>query len=67
METETMRMLKSLTFEEKLCEPVQHALKVRKSLASGNYGHFFKLFRDAPNMGPFLMDIFIDKHRILCL
>jgi len=40
---------------------------VRKALASGNYGRFFKLFRVAPNMGPFLMDIFIDKHRVLCL
>lgn len=38
---------------------------MRKSLSSGNYGRFFKLFRTAPNMGEYLMDIFIDKHRVL--
>jgi hypothetical protein len=40
---------------------------VRKALAEGNYGRFFKLFRTAPNLGAFLMEIFLDKHRILCL
>ena len=65
MDTETLKMLKKLTFEEKLCEPIQHALKVRKSLSTGNYGRFFKMFRTAPNMGAYLMDIFIEKHRVL--
>jgi len=36
-------------------------------LASGNYGRFFKLYRTAPNMGGYLMDVFIDKHRIINL
>ena len=67
METETLRLLKHLTPEEKSSEPIQHALKVRLALAQGNYGRFFKLFLTAPNMGPYLMDIFISKHRILCL
>lgn len=67
METETLKMLKALTFEEKMCEPIQHALNVRKALASGNFGRFFKLYRNAPNMGGYLMDVFIDKHRILSL
>ena len=67
MESEVMRMLKHLTAEEKSSEPVEHALSVRKALAQGNYGRFFKLFRTAPNSGQHLMDIFMSKHRILCL
>jgi hypothetical protein len=46
---------------------VKHALEVRKSLACGNYARFFKLYLSAPNMGTYLMEIFIEKHRILCL
>jgi hypothetical protein len=67
METETMRIMKGLTEEENKTEEVKHALQVRKSLAQGNYGRFFKLYRDAPHMGGYLMDVFIDKHRILCM
>lgn len=67
MQEETIKIMKSLTFEEKMCEPVQHALDVRKALLSGNYGRFFKLYRTAPNMGGYLMDVFIDKHRVLTL
>lgn len=62
-----MRLLKTLSFEEKMCEPVQHALNVRKSLSTGNFGRFFKLYRDAPNMSGYMMDIFIDKYRVLAL
>jgi len=67
MEAETMRLLKYLSPEETKSEPIEHALNVRKALAQGNYGRFFKLFRIAPNMGRHLMDIFLAKHRILCL
>jgi hypothetical protein len=79
METETMRMLKSLNPQEVKEEPIAHALSVRKALATCNYGRFFKLYRGAPNMGGYLMDVFIgnysfnnvsffiDKHRILSL
>ncbi len=62
-----MRLLKYLSPEETKSEPIEHALNVRKALAQGNYGRFFKLFRVAPNMGRHLMDIFLAKHRILCL
>ena len=63
--------LPKITPEDKQEECVQHALKVRKALSDGNYGRFFKnifkLYQSAPNMGGFLMDIFIEEHRILCL
>lgn len=67
MEMETMRAMRSLTPEEKQEPCVQHTLQVRKSLASGNYARFFKLYLSAPNMGTYLMEIFIEKHRIMCL
>lgn len=67
MEMEVLRTLRKLTTDEKKEEGIIHALKVRKALATGNYGRFFKLYQSAPNMGGFLMAIFIDKHRILCL
>ena len=67
MEMETLRMMRELTEDEKKNEGVAHALQVRRALAQGNYGRFFKLYQTAPNMGVHLMDIFIDKHRIMCL
>lgn len=67
MEMETLRMMRELTEDEKKNDGVAHALQVRRALAQGNYGRFFKLYQTAPNMGVHLMDIFIDKHRIMCL
>jgi len=67
MEMETLRMMRELTEDEKKDEGVAHALQVRRAIAQGNYGRFFKLCQTAPNMGVHLMDIFIDKHRIMCL
>lgn len=67
MEMETLRMMKKLTAEEKKDPCVTHALDVRKALAQGNYGRFFKLYQEAPNMGVHLINVFIDKHRTLCL
>jgi hypothetical protein len=67
MEMETQKIMKKLTAEDKKEECIQHALQVRKALAQGNYGRFFKLYKDAPNMGFYLIDVFIEKHRIMCL
>ena len=67
MEMETLRVMKQLTGPEKLQECIKHALQVRKALADGNYARFFKLYRTAPNMGFYLMDVFVEKHRIMCL
>lgn len=67
MEAETLRILKHLTLEEKQEEPIKHALEVRKALVSNNFGRFFKLFRTAPNKGSHLIDIFLNKIRVVCL
>ena len=67
LETDTLRMMKTLTIEEKKQEPIAHALKVRNALAQGNYGRFFKLYKLAPNKGGSLIDVFVDKIRITCL
>lgn len=60
-------MLKTLTPEEKLQEPVAHALKTRNALVQCNYGRFFKLYQQAPGKASALIDVFIDKIRIQCL
>ena len=60
-------MLKQFTTEEKKESCIQHALNIRKALAIGNYSRFFKLYREAPNMTGALIDVFIDKLRVLCL
>jgi len=60
-------MLKQLSPEEKQQEPMMHALQIRNALSQGNYCRFFKLYHDAPNSGASLIDVFIDKIRILSL
>ena len=67
LEAETLRMLKTLTPEEKQTEAVAHALKMRNALSQCNYGRFFKLYKAAPGKGAALIDVFIDKIRIQCL
>ena len=42
---------------------VQHALSIRSSLAVGNYNRFFGLYPLTPNMGIYLIDMFIDRVR----
>jgi hypothetical protein len=40
---------------------------VRQTENDGNYVRFFRLYKEAPNLGPFLMDVFLDKYRVLAL
>lgn len=56
-----------LTAEQKENECVQHALKVRSSLANANFHKFFKLYKSAPNMGAYLMDHFVERERVQSL
>ncbi|KAI1310440.1 SAC3/GANP/Nin1/mts3/eIF-3 p25 family-domain-containing protein [Xylaria venustula] len=56
-----------LTTAEKEEAPVKHALNVRSALALGNYHKFFQLYLDVPNMGAYLMDMFIKRERLAAL
>jgi len=60
-------MLKQFTLEENKESCIKHALSIRKALTMGNYARFFKLYREAPNMTGSLIDVFIDKLRVMCL
>lgn len=59
--------LTDLTASEKKERPIRHALNVRSSLALGNYHRFFQLYLDTPNMGAYLMDMFIVRERLAAL
>ena len=56
-----------LTTAEKEERPIRHALNVRSSLALGNYHKFFQLYLDVPNMGAYLMDMFVKRERLAAL
>lgn len=59
--------LADLTAAEKEERPIKHALDVRSSLALGNYHRFFQLYLDTPNMGAYLMDMFVARERLAAL
>lgn len=56
--------LADVTPEDKKDEAVKHALDVRSALALGNYHRFFQLYLDTPNMGAYLMDMFVLRERL---
>jgi hypothetical protein len=56
-----------LTTAEKEEQPIKHALAVRSALALGNYHKFFQLYLDTPNMGAYLMDMFVVRERLAAL
>ncbi|RDL39809.1 Uncharacterized protein BP5553_04149 [Venustampulla echinocandica] len=57
-------VLADLTPAEKREKPIKHALDVRSALALGNYHRFFRLYLDTPNMGAYLMDMFVVRERL---
>lgn len=59
--------LADLTAAEKEERAIKHALDVRSSLALGNYHKFFQLYLDTPNMGAYLMDMFVVRERLAAL
>ncbi|KAL3475286.1 SAC3/GANP/Nin1/mts3/eIF-3 p25 family-domain-containing protein [Aspergillus californicus] len=59
--------LADLTQTDKRSLAVKHALDVRSALALGNYHRFFQLYLDTPNMGAYLMDMFVDRERLSAL
>jgi hypothetical protein len=60
-------VLAELTPAEKEESAIKHALDVRSSLALGNYHRFFRLYLDTPNMGAYLMDMFVVRERLAAL
>jgi hypothetical protein len=59
--------LADLTKADKSDPAVKHALEVRSALALGNYHRFFQLYLDTPNMGAYLMDMFVERERLSAL
>lgn len=53
-----------LTPQQKDNGAVRHALAVQRALAMGNYHKLCQLYIDAPSMGPYIMDHFIDRERV---
>lgn len=60
-------VLADLTSAEKQDEAIKHALGVRSALAMGNYHKFFRLYLETPNMGAYLMDMFVVRERLSAL
>lgn len=60
-------VLAELTTAEKGKPAIKHALDVRSALALGNYHRFFRLYLDTPNMGAYLMDMFVVRERLAAL
>ena len=60
-------LLAELTSTDKAHHAIKHALDVRSSLALGNYHKFFKLYLNPPNMGGYLMDMFVHRERLAAL
>ncbi|KAF7294508.1 PCI domain-containing protein [Mycena kentingensis (nom. inval.)] len=46
---------------------VQHALRVQRALATGNYHALFELYSSSPNMGAYIMDHFVGRERARAL
>ena len=65
--TDMNDVLSDLTRADREQPAVKHALEVRSALASGNYHRFFQLYLDTPNMGGYLMDIFVNRERLAAM
>jgi hypothetical protein len=65
--TDMNDVLADLTPAEKKSPAVKHALDARSALALGNYHRFFQLYLETPNMGAYLMDMFVGRERLAAL
>ena len=65
--TDMNDLLADLTVAEKQHSAVKHALDTRSALALGNYHRFFQLYLETPNMGAYLMDMFVSRERLVAL
>ena len=65
--TDMNDLLAELTPAEKKDPAVKHALDARSALALGNYHRFFQLYLTTPNMGGYLLDMFVGRERLSAL
>lgn len=65
--TDMNDVLADLTPEEKKNPAIKHALDTRSALALGNYHRFSQLYLNTPNMGAYLMDMFVGRERLAAL
>jgi len=65
--TDMNDVLADLTTAEKGDPAIKHALDARSALALGNYHRFFQLYLLTPNMGAYLMDMFVGRERLAAL
>jgi len=66
-QTDMNDVLSDLTPTDKNEPAIKHALEVRSALALGNYHKFFKLYLTVPDMGAYLMDMFVERERLAAL
>ncbi|OQR77174.1 leukocyte receptor cluster member 8-like [Tropilaelaps mercedesae] len=59
------KTLTSLSAEERSDPVVAHAVKVISAANTDNYSRFFRLYRDAPRMGAYIMEWSVGRLRIL--
>ena len=65
--TGLIEAIADLTPAEKKSPAIKHALEVRSAIVLGNYHRFFQLYLDTPNMGAYLMDMFVSRERLAAL
>lgn len=56
-----------LTAKQKSNPYIKHASEVQRALSMNNYHLFFDCYSNAPNMGPYIMDYFVNRERIKAL
>lgn len=61
------QFISELTEEQRANDFVSHALQVRSAEALCNYSKLFQLYNAAPNMGAYLMDLFVARERSAAL
>ncbi|XP_042461260.1 SAC3 family protein A-like isoform X2 [Zingiber officinale] len=60
---ELLSSMARLSADAKSDKAVKHALSVHSAVSSGNYILFFRLYKEAPNLNTFFMNIYMEKMR----
>ncbi len=61
--SEMNSLMAELTPEQHRHPAISHALQIRAALSLSNYNTFFKLYRNVPDMGSYLIDSFVGRER----